>query len=432
MKIINLQAENVKKLKAVEIKPNGEIVTIAGKNGAGKTSVLDSIWWALAGTSNIQAQPIRKGEKKARIRLDLGEMVVERKFTESGSTLTVESKDGARYPSPQKMLDALLGELAFDPLTFARMEPKAQFDELRRVAKLEVDIDQMDALNKGDYAKRTDINREAKAKRAQADGIVIGSDKGKLVDETLLIEEMQKAGEQNTEIETRKARRTAAQETANSKKREGAELFEQVAKLREQADAMDAKARTLLNEAGEIEKKIDTAPPLPNPVDVSSLRQKIEATKLTNKEIEARSQAMSRKDAAVAEAVRLETEAKVLTEQMEAREKAKLDAISAAQMPVEGLGFGAGVVTYGDVPFDQCSSAEQLRVSMSIAMAANPKLRVIRITDGSLLDEDSMKAISAMAKGADYQIWVERVDSSGKVGIVIDDGTVVAVNEGDA
>jgi DNA repair exonuclease SbcCD ATPase subunit len=429
MKIISLQAENVKKLKAVEIKPNGEIVTIAGKNGAGKTSVLDSIWWALAGTSNIQAQPIRKGEKKARIRLDLGEMVVERKFTESGSTLSVESKDGARYPSPQKMLDALLGALSFDPLAFARMEPRKQFDELRRVSKLEVDIDALDALNKGDYAKRTDINRDAKAKRAQAEGIPTSEDKRSPVDETALIEALQKAGEQNTEIETRKSRRVAAQETANEKKREGTELFEQVAKMREQTDALDKRARVLLSEAAEIEKKIDAAAPIPTLVDVSLLRQKIEAARVTNKEIEELAQAKTRKDAAISEAVRLESDSKQLTEKMEAREKAKADAVASAKMPVDGLGFGAGTVTYCGVPFDQCSSAEQLRVSMSIAMAANPKLRVIRITDGSLLDEESLKALSLMAKDADYQVWIERVDSSGKVGIVIDDGAVVAVNE---
>lgn len=54
MKIVHLVAENVKKLRAVEISPKGELVTISGKNGQGKTSVLDAIWWALAGTSQIE------------------------------------------------------------------------------------------------------------------------------------------------------------------------------------------------------------------------------------------------------------------------------------------------------------------------------------------------------------------------------------------
>ena len=113
MKIINLQAENVKRLSAVEIAPDGNLVEITGRNGAGKTSVLDSIWWALAGASTHQAEPIRRGAEAARIRLDLGEVKVERTFKrrkgkdeDSPETITtavkVETVKGARYPSPRR------------------------------------------------------------------------------------------------------------------------------------------------------------------------------------------------------------------------------------------------------------------------------------------------------------------------------------------
>ncbi len=70
-----------------------------------------------------------------------------------------------------------------------------------------------------------------------------------------------------------------------------------------------------------------------------------------------------------------------------------------------------------------------MRVSAAIAMAGNPKLRVIRIQDGSLLDEDGLKIISDMAAEKDYQVWLEAVDSTGKVGIYMEDGEVAAVNE---
>jgi len=98
-------------------------------------------------------------------------------------------------------------------------------------------------------------------------------------------------------------------------------------------------------------------------------------------------------------------------------------------MPVDGLGFGDGIVTLNDLPFEQASDAERLRVSIAIAMATNPKLRVIRIRDGSLLDEDSMKMIAEMAKDGDFQYWIERVDSTGTVGIVLEDGEVKADNQ---
>src|SRR3990167_8194324 len=132
--VVSLIAENVKKIRAVEIRPTGELVEITGRNGAGQSSVLDSLWWALAGAKHTQAGPLRKGARRARNRLDLGELIVERRFTETGSTLTVEKADGARFPSPQTMLDALLGALAFDPLAFVNQDPREQFEALRRTA----------------------------------------------------------------------------------------------------------------------------------------------------------------------------------------------------------------------------------------------------------------------------------------------------------
>lgn len=98
-------------------------------------------------------------------------------------------------------------------------------------------------------------------------------------------------------------------------------------------------------------------------------------------------------------------------------------------MPVPGLSLAEGRVLLNGVPFDQSSSAEQIRTSVAIAMAANPKLRIIRIKDGSLLDEDGLRLIAEQAKENDYQVWIERVDSSGKIGIVMEDGSVSCDND---
>ncbi|MDE2470486.1 MAG: AAA family ATPase, partial [Bradyrhizobium sp.] len=65
MKIIRLESENIKGLRAVEVEPDGNVVIIGGKNGAGKSSVLDSMWYALGGKDALPSKPIRNGEKKA-------------------------------------------------------------------------------------------------------------------------------------------------------------------------------------------------------------------------------------------------------------------------------------------------------------------------------------------------------------------------------
>jgi hypothetical protein len=74
------------------------------------------------------------------------------------------------------------------------------------------------------------------------------------------------------------------------------------------------------------------------------------------------------------------------------------------------------------VPFDQASDAEQLRASVAIAMSAKPKLRVIRVRDGSLLDENGMKLLADMADEFDCQVWCEYVGTDSPTGFVLEDG----------
>jgi len=425
LKVVSLIAENVKKLRAVEIRPTGELVEITGRNGAGKSSVLDSLWWALAGAKHIQAVPIRKGATKARIRLDLGELIVERRFTEKASTLTVEKADGARFPSPQTMLDALLGALTFDPLAFVTQEPDERYKALRGIVPLDVDIDQLDGLNRRDFDRRTEISRDARARRAQADGIAVPAGLPEApIDTATLMDRMAEAAKVNAEIETRRGRREQAAQERQDLGRRANEQRARSATLRAEAESVDAQAADLQRLAGEIDQKLASAAPLPAPVDVDAIRAELTAAQTTNQGVEQR----TRKAGFVAEAEQLEAQARALTETMAAREQTKAEAITKAPMPVEGLGFGEGVVTFGGVPFEQASSAEQLRVSVAIAMAANPRLRVIRIQEGSLLDADNLGLIAQMARERDYQVWIERVDTSGKVGVVIEDGMVVAVD----
>jgi len=466
MKIINLTAENVKKLKVVDITPTDNMVPITGPCGAGKTSVLDSIWWLLAGKTGIQAVPIRKGAEEARIRGVLGgsaaELVVERKFNASGTTsLTVRSatmlKSGQPAPAgtpddkllklgtPQEVLDALLGGLSFDPLAFARMDRNSQYETLKGIAKIDVDLVALENQNAADFKARTDLNRDAKAKRAQADGITIAADTPeKPIDESDLIGQMEAAAAHNATLEQRKAGRVQAQADANAKKAEGVRLreasarerertFERVADLKKQiaqaekdglalALRYDQEASVALNSAVAIEKKIDEAPALSDAVNVAELRAALDKAKLTNAEIAKR----NRRKAMIEEAKVIEAKAEALTKAMAARDEEAQKALQSATMPVDGLSLLGGRVIFNGLPFDQESDSGQLRVSLAIAMAENPKLRVIRIRDGSLLDKKAMQIVSDMAREKDYQVWIERVDESGSVGIVMEDGEVVA------
>lgn len=427
MKILKLEAENIKKLTVVEITPNGNLVEITGRNGSGKTSVLDSIAWALQGTSGVQSKPIRKGAKSARVRLDLGDLVVTRKFSESGSTLTVENKEGASYKTPQAILDKLLGSIAFDPLGFARQRPREQFETLRSLVKVDVDFDEIDRANDRDFRERADLNKLAKTKRAQlASWTSFAADlPAEKIDTGALVDEIAAAGKHNADIIAERLRRQTRGKEIGAIGKRAAVRRRDAAEMRRQADVLDALAAEDDKEYFEAAKKLEALPAIADPIDPATVKAKLTDANNLNKEIERK----ARHAELTAEAEKIEAEAGALTLCMSEREARKRDAIAAAQMPIDGIGFGDGLVLLNDVPFDQASDAEQLRASCAIAMAANPKLRVLRIRDGSLLDENGLKLLADMAEAQDYQLWIERVDSSGKVGVVMEDGHCAAAKE---
>ncbi|MEK5071688.1 AAA family ATPase [Sporosarcina sp. FSL K6-1508] len=178
MKIIKLVAENVKGLKAVEIVPNGTLQVISGKNGQGKSSVLDSIWLALGGADATKGsnttRAIRDGEESAFVTLDLGDIIATRKWTSNDkSTLKVESKDGTVFSSPQSMMNNLVGKLSFDPLSFSNLDNKKQLEILLDMVKLPKNPSELDEEKKMVYDERTLVNRELKNLKLLSDSLPV-------------------------------------------------------------------------------------------------------------------------------------------------------------------------------------------------------------------------------------------------------------------
>lgn len=429
MKIIALTAENVKRLVAVEIRPDGNMVQITGKNGSGKTSTLDSIWWALAGAKHIQSAPIRKGANQARIKLDMGEIVVTRTFKREkegeGYTTKLEVVGNVKG-SPQAMLDSLLDSLAFDPLKFARMDPPEQFDALKKYVP-GVDFDKFAADNSIDMSNRKEINRKAKEARIMADQIVIPPNSPKeAIDETALVQQLADAGRHNSDIETRKLRREQVAKDAEGNDQQAARLRQEALRILEDAqhtaDKLRADAEDAERAAKDKRDKLAAAEPLPAPISVDELQTKIQQAKATNslvKQVAAKADLEKK-------AAEFEKQSDELTARMEKREQDKIAALAAAKLPIDSIAMGDGVVLLNGVPFDQASDAEQLKASCALAMAGNPKLRVIRVRDGSLLDETSLALLAQMAEERDYQVWIERCSNGEQIGFVIEDGELKA------
>ena len=429
MRVIGLKAENIKRLKAIDLTPNKFINRISGANGSGKTSILDGIEWALTGTSTVPSQPVRKGSGRAVIQLDLGDIVVTRRFTEGGSrngTLALEAKDSkSRYQGPQEILDKLMGKISFDPLEFLRMHPKKQFEVLRSLVKVDVDLDALDAEYKADYLTRRDLKKERDAVEIRRDAIAVAADLPKAkINEVALVTELQEVSGYNEGIAKEQRHRDERKGHRDVLERDINENKTRIEELRAQLAEMEEETAQWIESLKRADAMIKEWKPLPEPKDAAALAEQITKARATNAAIDRR----DRRDSYQQEIDELDSRIETLSAGLKAKEEAKVNAISSAEFPVPGLAFGDEEVIYEGLPFNQVSNADQIRASVAIGMATNPELRVMRIKDGSLLDDASMNIVSQMAHEHDFQVFVEVVDTSGKVGVYLEDGEVKAVN----
>jgi DNA repair exonuclease SbcCD ATPase subunit len=422
MKIIELRAENFKRLSAVRITPDGGLVQITGRNGAGKTSVLDAIAAALGGKDAVPGKPIRAGAERAEVRVDLGDLIVTRRFTgDDKSSLVVENREGLRYQSPQSVLDALLGRLSFDPLAFGRMPAKTQAATLRELVGL--DTTTLDARRAEVFARRAEANKDLKRAQVQLDDLPqVGDD---VPDAEVSLVDL--AGEH---------KRASATIAENQRKRRGAEvqrkvvaeITAEIARREDQIRRLQVEIEEARGRLDENDKKLMAADEaiaaLVDP-DLDEIAHRMETAQRTNEAVRVKKARAAKEH----EVMQRQGTAAMLTEQIEQIDAAKQRALAEARFPVTGLSLDGDVVTFNGVPLDQASGAEQLRVGLAIGAALNPKLRVILVRDGSLLDTDGLRLVAEWAEASGMQVIMERVADGSRVGIVIEDGEVAAQND---
>jgi hypothetical protein len=412
VKIVQLKAENVKRLKAVEITPDGNLVVVAGRNAQGKSSVLDSIEYALAGKRSLPGVPVRSGERKANIEIHLdGEtpLIVKRSITpDGGGQLTITSPDGTKATSPQTLLDKLCGQIAFDPLAFSRMEPKKQAETLRGLVGL--DFSALDSEAKRVYDERTVVNREARSLQARIDTLPNARE---IPDEEVSVAELMGELKRRQEVNRLNGDERDKVQDAND---EVGRLKTEIACMERSLQALRdrlAKAETFASRQAIIADTLQDE-------DVAEVEAQIRGAEMCNRAVRAKQE---RRQAEAEHAAKAKA-ADSLTERLEqiATEKQRL--LAEAKWPVPGLGFSDSGVAYNGLPFEQASGAEQLRVSVAIGAALNPSLRVLLVRDGSLLDQDSLALLAQLAAQYDAQVWLERVGTDGPTSVVIEDGEV--------
>lgn len=400
MKIIRFYAENFKRLKCVEVTPDGDIVLLKGQNTNGKTSVLDAIWAALQWRSASKeiSSPINSESDSGLIEIDIGDYIVKRTFTEGDegkvtTKLTITKPNGDPVRKPQAILDGLIGKVSFDPMEFARMDGSKQRQTIADLVGL--DLASYEAERKEAYTERTAVRREIKRLETYLQSLAPPTDNEPTGEVSVadLVKEMQ-AVEKQTKDRARIVSRMS-------------EIDRLIFELQSERDSL---AEDLQNA------------PEPDPDrTVYQIQQEIGSIESRN----ARAREIEKYNTTVAALADRRQEETTLCARIELADINKDEAVEAAHLPIDGLTIEPDGVTVDGVAWKELSQAEKIRHSMAIAMASNPKLRVIRVTDGSLLDRASMDLISQMASDQDFQVWVEIVaDEPDGIGVYLENGQV--------
>lgn len=439
LRIVRMAVRNFKRLRAVDVEPQGDSVVVAGRNAQGKSSVLDAILAAIGGKRLCPPVPVRLGAERAEIVVDLGELEVLRVFAADGATtLRVRGRDGAQYPSPQALLDGIAGPF-LDPLAFTRLKPEQQRATLLELLDLGgFDLAASEAREAGARSDRTEAQRELRRVAAERDGIGLPPDlpPGPAPDVAAAVSALEavmarNAGRAEQRQRLAELRRELLQAQDTVPKVE-ADVAAELDALRSALAAAERRGQERIAAAAAAVRAAEQAiaahrhawpesegDPRADELAAQAARRKVDEARVVEQAVHRR----ERWRALDLRAEELERSSAALTARIDQERADRSAALAAAGIPVEGLEVADDGLRYRGVPLAQASQSEQLRVAVALAMAREPRLRVLRVQEASVLDPESLALLRDLARERGWQLWLERIDPAG-ADLVIEDGMV--------
>jgi DNA repair exonuclease SbcCD ATPase subunit len=420
-KIIKIRTENFKRIEMFELYPNENTNIIAGKNGEGKSSVLDSITWGIGGKKSIEntPEPIRQGAEKAEINIELDNLIIRRVITPSGDRVEVIGRDGTKFSSPQKVLDELYSSISFDPLKFKDMDSKKQVRVLFDAISPDIKYDDLEIQKKQFADERTDINRELKRLKAAIEKLPEFNETDlqmNYVSGTELIGKISSLSESlRLKDEAEKKYKSAVDEYK--------QIQNQILQLQEKAEQIKESGKKHKEEYEKISLPEDVNAEMQHlKTDLGNIEQlqlkynKVQEFKELHKDITEKSKSYDKLSVSIQEI-----------------EDKKINILKSAlenkTVPIKGLSFNDETLMVNNIPYVQLSTSEKLKIAFVISCVINPQLKVILIRDGSLMDSDNLEMLKKVAKHFGVQVWIEMVDDTGKVGVIIEDGKIKEIKE---
>ena len=403
MKLTLIEIANLKRLKAVRLEPNESGLTvIGGRNGQGKTSVLDAIAFALGGEKYRPTSLRRDGaiaETKIHIETDDG-LVIERKG--KNSDLSVYDTTGKRQG--QRLIDSLVSRLAIDLPKFLNQNDKEKADTLLQILGIGEELDAIDREIKAKYDSRTVVGRQADQKKKAADDMPYHED---VPDEPVSVKELL---DRQQEVLGRNGVKQRLAADLESNKR-------QVASYRAQLQEIEATVKRLEKAIADAERQDLSLE------DTSELEKQIADYEETNRLIAENKAKRERED----EATDLSDQYDALTDEIETLRKKKYDILKNAELPFPGLGVNDdGALTLDGKAWDCMSGSQQMIVGSAIASRLNPDCKFVLLDKLEQLDLETLEKFDKWLSENGLQALATRVsnNSDGECSLVIEDGEV--------
>lgn len=400
VKINSLEFENVKRIKAVQLEPvkNG-LTVIGGKNRQGKTSVLDSIAWALGGDKYRPSDPKRDGsviEPHLKIVLDNG-LVVER----SGKNGSLKVIDSTGNKGGQQLLNRFVESFALDLPKFLNQSSKEKADTLLRIIGVGDKLYNLETQEQTAYNQRHTIGQIADQKEKFAREMpVYAGVPSEPISASELIRQQQDILAKNGE---------------NQRKRDNLQHYTK------EVEQLEDNIRKLTERLEESKRNLETAQKsAENLTDESTaeLESNISQIDELNKKIRAN---LDRQKAEI-DAEDYRRQYQQLTEDIDDIRKAKSELLNSANLPLDNLTVENGELIYNGYKWDNMSGAEQLIVATSIVRKLNPECGFVLLDKLEQMDTDTLKNFGEWLENERLQAIATRVSTGDECSIIIEDG----------
>lgn len=419
VKIASVEAENVKRVKAVYLEPRAEGLTvIGGRNGQGKTSVLDAIAWALGGNKMRPSNARREGaanDPQLRVVLDNG-IVVERR----GKNGSLKVIDPSGNKGGQQLLDSFTEQLALNLPRFMQATDKEKAESLLAIMGVGEELAALDAQRQAAYNQRLAVGQMERQKRGAANDMQFWPDApAREVSASELIAEqsavLARNGEnQRKRLEAQETQRRldAAMEDLRRLNEQSAELARRMQAKSEEVEALTADAATAAKTAAQLQDE-----------STAELEEQLQAVEATNDKVRTN----MRRAAAMAEADELKAQYDELDGRVNELARKRTDLLRGAKLPLEGLGVdfdakGDPHLTYLGQAWDCMSGSEQLKAATAIVRELKPECGFVLVDKLEQMDPQTLAEFGQWAESEGLQVIGTRVGTGDECSLVIEDG----------